>query len=204
MRIETEEYYTLSSIENEIDVRAILFPLLKSVKYSVHLLENSNQRFSLATDPSFLPSPSNSSSDNKDNITQILSPEANVYNIKKRYNLIIILQLEDKEKFIFSILLKSNVVLKHPNPNPAARDQYQINFVYFQLYPNPNYSTVILYNKSTSTFIVQPLSTKRTIYKVQPNQEARLNCGSQHLQLSKGLDFRIYIKLHSPRGELYS
>lgn len=203
MRTGTEEYYASSSIENEMDVRAILFPLSKSAKCSVHLPENSNQRFSPATDPSFLPSPSNSSSDDKDDIAQISSPEANV---KKRYDPIVILQSEDKEKFTFGTSLKSDVVLKHPDPDPdpAARDWCWINFVHFQLYPDPDHGAVILYNESTSTFVVRPLSTKRTTCRVRPNQEVRLDCGSWRLQLGKGLDFRICIKPHSPRGELYS
>ena len=42
MRIETGGYYTLSLIKNEGDIWAILFPLLKLVKYSIYLLENNN------------------------------------------------------------------------------------------------------------------------------------------------------------------
>jgi len=91
MRIGTKGYYTLSLIENGGNVWAILFPLLKLVIYSVHLPENNNWRFSLATGSSFLPLPSNSSLDNKDDIIQILSPKANIYGIKGRYNRIVIL-----------------------------------------------------------------------------------------------------------------
>ena len=165
MRIGTGGYYTLSLIKNRGNVQTILFPLLKLAIYSVHLLENNNWRFSLATDPSFLLLPSNSSLDNKDGITQILLPEANIYSIKGRYNRIIILQLREKEKFTFGILLKSNIVLKYSNL--VVEGQYQINIVYFQLYPNPNYSVAILYNRLTSTFVVQPLPTKYIICRVQ-------------------------------------
>ena len=164
MRIGTRGYYTLSLIKNGGNVQAILFPLSKSAIYSVYLLENNNQRFSLATDPSFLLLPSNSSLDNKDNIIQILLPKANIYGIKGRYNRIIILQSQEKEKFTFSILLKSNIVLKHSNL--VVEGQYQINIIHFQLYPNPNYSVVILYNGLTSTFVVQPLPTKYITYRV--------------------------------------
>ena len=150
--------YALSLIKDKGNVRAILFPLLTLVKYSICLLENNNWQFSPAIDPS------NSSLNNKDNIVQILSPKANIYGIKGRYNQIVILQLQDKEKFTFGILLDSNIVLKHPNP--VVKDQCYLNFVHFQFYPNPNYSAVILHNGLTSTFIVQPFPTKHIIYRV--------------------------------------
>ena len=127
MRIGTKGYYTLNLIKNKGDVWAILFPISKLVKYFIHLPENNNQRFSIAIDPSFLLSPNNSSLDNKDNIAQILLPKANIYVVKGRYNQIVILQLRDKEKFILSILLDSNIVLKYPN---LVKDWYYINFIH--------------------------------------------------------------------------
>jgi len=201
MRTGTGGYYASSSIENEGDVRAILFPVSKSAKYSVHLPENNNQRFSTATDPSFLPSPSNSSSDDKDDIAQISSPEANIHVVKGRYDRIVILQSRDKEKFTLGTSPDSDMVLKHPD---SVKDWCYINFVHLQLYPDPDHGAVILHNESTSTFVVQPLPTKRITRRVQPHQEGRLDCGSWRLQLGKGLDFLICIKPHSPRGELYS
>jgi len=64
-------YHALSSIENKGDVWAILFPLSKLAKFSVYLLENNNQRLSLAM--------------------EILLSEANLYGIKRKYNPIVIL-----------------------------------------------------------------------------------------------------------------
>ena len=164
MRTGTKGYYTSSLNKNNIDIQAIFFPLSESVNYSIYLPKNNNQRLSPATDPSFLLLLNNSSLNNKNNITQILLSKANIYSIKRRYNLIFILQLQDKEKFIFSASPHSNIVFKYPNL--AVQGQCQINFIHLQLYPNPNYNAVILHNKSTSTFVVQPLSTKYSIYRV--------------------------------------
>jgi hypothetical protein len=76
MYIGTRGYYTLSLIENEIDVWAILFPLSKLVNYSICLLENNNQWLPLAID-----------------LVQVSLSKANIHGIKRRYNLIVILQL---------------------------------------------------------------------------------------------------------------
>ena len=185
MRTGTGGYHASSSIKNQADVRAILFPLSKSANYSVRLPENNNQRLSPATDPA-----------------QVSSSKANIHSIKRRYDPIVILQSQDKEKFTFGTSLDNDVVLKHPDS--AVKSWCWINFVHLQLYPDPDHGAVILHNESTSTFVVQPLSTKCTTRRVRPHQEARLDCGSWRLQLGKGLDFRICIKPHSPGEELYS
>ena len=164
MRTGTGGYYILSSNENNTDIQAILFPLSESVNYSIYLLENNNQQLSPATNPGFLLLLSNSSLNNKDNIMQISLSKANIHSIKRRYDSIIILQSRDQEKFTFSASLYSDIVLKYPDL--AVQGWCQINFVHLQLYPNLNYSVVILHNESTSIFIVQPLFTKCSIYRV--------------------------------------
>ena len=74
MCIGSEGYYALSLNENKVDVRAILSPLLKLVKYSIYLPENNNLRLSSAMDP-----------------TQILLSKANIRGVKRGYSPIIIL-----------------------------------------------------------------------------------------------------------------
>jgi len=100
-------------------------------------------------------------------------------------------QSESNEKFTLSSARRNNLVLKHTKS--ADENEYYINIVYSQLYPDPDSSSIVLFNSSTSLFYVHSLTgpyVKRTIAK---DQEAMLEYGRWKVILSRGLDFGVDI-----------
>jgi hypothetical protein len=198
--IETVDEVDLTQFDQST-IRAILLPDSESAAYSTRLQENDSQVFQIK--PSVpLPPSSNSSSEDE---SSILPPETtsrkdtHVVNRRRtRSQLAIILkQSRDNERFTFGASSDNDVVLKHPDP--ADDDHCYINLLHVQLYPDPDYDALELYNSSTSTFVVKSLNTPQIDKNIIPGQEARLDCGSWWLTLGKGLDFQIRIIPRTPR-----
>ena len=183
-------------------IRAILLPLSKSAAYSVHLQENRRWACLVAE---LQPPPSPCSSDDEDrgrksslSNTPKGAPSISKDRLHKGHTAIVLRQSQENERFTFGASSNNDLVLRHPEH--LDQEPCYINLLHFQLYPDPDYEALNLYNNSGSTFAVSPLPVPRSGDNLLPGHHARLEYGSWRLRLGSGLDFEIRIMPYTPEG----
>jgi hypothetical protein len=105
-------------------------------------------------------------------------------------------QSETYEKFTLGSATRNNFVLKHPNS--ADENICYINIVHSQLYPDPDSSSIVLFNSSTSLFYAHSLTGPYVKHTIAKDQEATLECGRWKVILGRGLDFEVDILPWTP------
>jgi len=177
------------------NLRAILFPKSESAHYSTHLQQNDSVLCPVKENIR-LPSPNTSSPEDKG--SPALNEETSkswTYTTRRRRNrsqtAILFEQSENKEKFTLGGSSDNEVVFKHPRS--ADEESCYINLFHAQLYPNPDYDSLTLFNGSTSIFCIQSLTKPQVENNIIPGEEATLECGRWQVTFGKGLDFEIKI-----------
>ncbi|PVH71137.1 hypothetical protein DL98DRAFT_521254 [Cadophora sp. DSE1049] len=183
-------------------LRAILYPKSASAQYSVSL-DESHYTLPSIVKPRLL-SPDPSSSDDEDstepNETNSSRPSRQLSGLRRSLtqsqSVILLDQSEANEKFTLGSATANDVVLKHPNS--ADDNVCYINMTHGQFCPDPDSSSIVLYNSSASLFYAQSITgpyVKRTIAK---DEEATLECGRWKVVLGKGIDFEIEVLPWAP------
>lgn len=217
-----------STLTDRPNLRAILFPISTSARYSVSLDENNSVPYvdNVKNVNSRLPSPDTSSSEdegdesrkqsnhhrrNKSTVKRGSSSRSKSRHVSEPWKggdtqdaaVIPLDQAEGNVKFTLGSAASNDVVLKHPTC--ADENMCYINMNHGQLYPDPDSSSLVLFNGSATLFYAHSItgpSIKRTIAK---NQEATLECGRWIVTVGEGLEFELEILPWTPskiQGEL--
>ncbi|KFY03557.1 hypothetical protein V490_00138 [Pseudogymnoascus sp. VKM F-3557] len=97
----------------------------------------------------------------------------------------------DHERFTLGSSSTNDVLLQHPDT--ASEDCCFVNLLHAQLYLDPDSEALHLFNSSTSTFTISPVTTCEPDRDISPLQEIKLACGIWRVGLGQGLDFKITI-----------
>ena len=185
-------------------IRAILRPLSKSAAYSVHLQEN-RRCACLVAELQSLPSPCSSDDEDGAQKSSLSNTPKGTPIAKERLDkgqaAIVLRQSQENERFTFGASPNNDVVLKHPEQ--LDQEPCYINLLHFQLYPDPDYEALHLYNNSGSSFAVSSLPAPRLEDNLLPGHHASLEHGSWRLRLGNGLDFEIRIMPYTPEEAVY-
>ena len=185
-----------TDLNNNPNLRAILFPKSESALYSTRLQKNNNMLFPVKENICLL-SPNVSSSEDKGSLTlnDENTSKCQTHTTNRRRNqsqaIILLEQSKNKEKFTLGRSRDNEVVLKHPRS--ADEESCYINLFHAQLYPDPDRNSILLFNSSTSIFCVQSLTVPQVENNIMPGEEATLECGRWQVTFGKGLDFEIKI-----------
>lgn len=162
-------------------LRAILYPKSASAKYSVSLDESHYDLPSIVKPRLLSPDPSSSDDEDSTEPNETNSSRASRQlsglrrSLTQSQSVILLDQSEANEKFTLGSATANDVILKHPNS--ADDNVCYINMTHGQFCPDPDSSSIVLYNSSDSLFYAQSITgpyVKRTIAK---DEEATLDCG---------------------------
>lgn len=176
----------------DFPIRAILDPQSPSATYSAQLKQNlpwASMRDgkclpSATRDYEPLPSPCSSEDDDEYCTDAPGSPPAST-------TVLVLKQSRDHERFTLGSATTNHVLLRHPDT--VIEDSCFINLLHAQLYLDPDSETLRLFNSSTSTFTVSPITTCEPDQDISPQQDIKLACGIWRVGLGQGLDFNITI-----------